>query len=428
MVDCSKAETGARPVAKVKIRLGTPAHDAVAHGDAMVMLVMTVMLLMLGVLTSGALVLGVLMLIAFQLSVIWFGAVSVGVRHRMPDANVVGDAALFLERAPRDSKDLADGTPREQADCELLFSFSSMTLDHTPSLEITAAVDVELDTGGDQQATSFSAFVAGSLEPEDTLLQLCADVATPDNTESPDGTVTRTGFGDVLHVCCDNGIHMDIAICGFWRQHPRRKVQPAVPERQGMFPYIPDATFGLQVLNRISYIDTLPGGCYVDVAIPPLGWSDSELQIKQRLGTEPPFEDTVPHAEYQARYFAAVRDDPPPGVLGARLEYMAEEALQHLAQAITIAASPIAEVQDDDSEEDREAYDAQDDDSEEDREAYDAEPEDWWEEESEQLMEPMGDERDASRSSSLIGAGCDYEDVDMFDYDMYDICGDAVGD
>jgi hypothetical protein len=208
--------------------------------------------------------------------------------------------ARDLGFALHDVNDVVDGTPRVE-DCRVSCpsQSSSSTPPHTPLFDSAAALE-----------------------------------AAEREARCEDGMVTRAVFGDVLHVrCVLTGVHVDIAVCGFWHQLPRQRVRPLIPYTRGAggwpFPYIPDSQSGMRVLNCFSYFDTLPGGSFVQAPrIGHSGWSGAERCIQQRLGPMPPPDDEVACAEYQAQYAAALRDDPPPYVSGAILVYGAEEAQQ----------------------------------------------------------------------------------------------------
>ena len=83
------------------------------------------------------------------------------------------------------------------------------------------------------------------------------------------------------------------------------------------------------------HLDTLPGGhlrhmhpAEAEVSWPQ--WSAADRRLIRALGAAPSPEDTVACAEYSVRYMAALRDDPPPGILGARLEYEAAPSRRYI--------------------------------------------------------------------------------------------------
>ncbi len=153
--------------------------------------------------------------------------------------------------------------------------------------------------------------------------------------------ITRTPFGDVLHVRL-YGVHIDIGLSGFCREVPLQYVQP-VDKRLGNYPYIPEARAGADYLRRVDYLDTLPGShlhpAEAEVRWPQ--WSAADRRIIEALGTAPSPEDTAACAEYSVRYMAALRDDPPPGILGARLEYEVELAVAQLERERQWALDPV---------------------------------------------------------------------------------------
>ena len=131
-----------------------------------------------------------------------------------------------------------------------------------------------------------------------------------------------------------------------WRSTPMADMPEAPRERSG--------ETGLRALAQLHYLDTFAGGQFVDDA-PPSGWSDHERQLLQRLGPAPPFgsrvhahsthfvasaEEQVAFADYQARYATALCDDPPPGVMGASLLYLAKVAQQTATQAFVAMDAP----------------------------------------------------------------------------------------
>ena len=86
---------------------------------------------------------------------------------------------------------------------------------------------------------------------------------------------------------------------------------------------------GFRALGRVEGMEL---GGEAEVRSPH--WSAADRRIIRALGAAPSSEDTVACAEYSVRYMAALRDDPPPGILGARLEYEAEVAVAELAGGV----------------------------------------------------------------------------------------------
>ena len=168
--------------------------------------------------------------------------------------------------------------------------------------------------------------------------------AAADEDRDAEVKITRTPFGDVLHVR-SHAVHFDIGLSGFCRQETRQHVKP-YDKRLGGYPYMPEAQTGCRYLHAVDYFDTLPGGhlrhlhpAEAEVRSPQ--WSAADRRLIRALGAAPSPEDTVACAEYSVRYMAALRDDPPPGILGARLEYEAEVAVAQLERERQWALDPV---------------------------------------------------------------------------------------
>ena len=120
--------------------------------------------------------------------------------------------------------------------------------------------------------------------------------AAADEDRDAEVKITRTPFGDVLHVR-SHAVHFDIGLSGFCRQETRQHVKP-YDKRLGGYPYMPEAQTGCRYLHAVDYFDTLPGGhlrhlhpAEAEVRSPQ--WSAADRRLIRALGTAPSPEDTV---------------------------------------------------------------------------------------------------------------------------------------
>ena len=200
--------------------------------------------------------------------------------------------------------------------------------------EVDGGLDVAVGTPGTTKLPSELLSLHGApgflVHPTSSSLDTSAALAAAAAcARAQDGTILRTAHGDVLRVRpmlqsseaspWFSGV-MDIGLCGFGAADSGGRVVMPGDDVPRDYPHVPDR---VPAGGLAAYITQLPGGCFIDVPSVGVHRTSAAGQRVMRLLGPPPAEgaaaDMAAMDLYEARYWAALRDDPPPGVLGAEL-------------------------------------------------------------------------------------------------------------